>query len=154
MFTLPHKLSAAWMRILLIIFISYVFLLPSNENDWVFLASKNATETQNKKNCTMICPIFWANYYIIKYIRHLELTKSVSSHQSSSLPFVIKVMVWHFVSNFHEVVLHSLSLLPWKHCCEDFIDVFSQSHRHILCLSPVFIFWSPHPLATLGIVYV
>jgi hypothetical protein len=33
-----------------------------------------------------------------------ELMKSVGSHGSLSLPYTVKVMVWHFVSNSHEVM--------------------------------------------------
>ncbi len=37
---------------------------------------------------------------------------SVGSHGSSSLPFVMKVMVCHFVSNSHEVMTALIVMLP------------------------------------------
>jgi hypothetical protein len=40
---------------------------------------------------------------------HLKLMKSVGSHDISSLLFVIKVMVGHFVNDYHKLQLHSFS---------------------------------------------
>ncbi len=37
---------------------------------------------------------------------------SVGSHGSSSLPFVMKVTVCHFVSNFHEVMTALIVVVP------------------------------------------
>jgi hypothetical protein len=43
---------------------------------------------------------FWDNYYTIIYYTHCqEQMKSVGSHGSSSMPFVMKVMVWCVVSD-------------------------------------------------------
>jgi len=39
----------------------------------------------------------------------LELMKSVGSHDNSSLLFVIRVMVGHFVSDYRKLWLHSFS---------------------------------------------
>jgi len=41
-----------------------------------------------------------------------ELMNSVGSHCSLSLPFVMKVMVCHFVSNSHEVMTALIVVLP------------------------------------------
>jgi hypothetical protein len=41
-----------------------------------------------------------------------ELMKSVGSHGSLSLPFMMKVMVCHFVSDSHEVMTALIVVLP------------------------------------------
>jgi hypothetical protein len=41
-----------------------------------------------------------------------ELMNSVGSHGSLSLPFVMKVMVCHFVSDSHEVMTALIVVLP------------------------------------------
>ncbi len=41
-----------------------------------------------------------------------ELMNSVGSHGSSSLPFVMKVMVCHFMSDSHEVMTALIVVLP------------------------------------------
>ncbi len=46
------------------------------------------------------------------YTHCWELTNSVGSHGSSSLLFVMKVMVCHFVSNSHEVMTALIVMLP------------------------------------------
>jgi hypothetical protein len=60
----------------------------------------------------MVCPSFWENYYMFIYTHYWELMNSVGSHGSSSLPFVMKVMVCHFVSDFHEVMTALIIVLP------------------------------------------
>jgi len=52
----------------------------------------------------MVWPSFWAHYYMLIYTHCWELMNSVSRHGSLSLPFVMKVMVCHFVINSHEVM--------------------------------------------------
>ncbi len=46
------------------------------------------------------------------YTHCCELMNSVSSHGSSSLPFMMKVMVCHFVSNSHDVLTALIVVLP------------------------------------------
>jgi len=46
------------------------------------------------------------------YTHCWELMNSVGSHSSLSLPFVMKVMVCHFVSNSHEVMTALIVVLP------------------------------------------
>jgi hypothetical protein len=47
------------------------------------------------------------------YLHHCwELMNLVGSHGSSSLPFVMKVMVCHFVSDSHEVMTALIVVLP------------------------------------------
>jgi hypothetical protein len=60
----------------------------------------------------MVCPSFWADYYMLIYTHCWELMNSVGCHGSSSLPFVMKVMVCHFVSNSHEVMTALIVMLP------------------------------------------
>jgi hypothetical protein len=60
----------------------------------------------------MVCPSFWEDYYMLIYTHCWELMNSVVSHGSLSLPFVMKVMVCHFVSNSHEVMTALIVMLP------------------------------------------
>jgi hypothetical protein len=46
------------------------------------------------------------------YTHCWELMNSVGSHGSLSLPFVMKVMVCHFVSDSHEVMTALIVVLP------------------------------------------
>ncbi len=46
------------------------------------------------------------------YTHCWELMNSVGSHGSLSLPFVMKVIVCHFVSDFHEVMTALVVMLP------------------------------------------
>jgi hypothetical protein len=58
----------------------------------------------------MVCPSFWEDYYMLIYTCCSELMNSVGSHLS--LPFVMKVMVCHFVSDSHEVMTALIVVLP------------------------------------------
>jgi uncharacterized membrane protein YkvI len=60
----------------------------------------------------MVCPSFWADYYMLIYTHCWELMNLVGSHSSSSLLFVMKVMVCHFVSDSHEVMTALIVVLP------------------------------------------
>jgi hypothetical protein len=60
----------------------------------------------------MVCPSFWADYYMLIHTHCWELMNSVGSHGSSSLLVVMKVMVCHFVSNSHEVMTAHIVMLP------------------------------------------
>ncbi len=51
-------------------------------------------------------------YYMLIYTHCWELMNSVGSHGSSSLLFVMKVMVCHFVSDSHEVMTALIVVLP------------------------------------------
>jgi hypothetical protein len=46
------------------------------------------------------------------YTHCWELMNSVGTHGSLSLPFVMKVMVCHFVSDSHEVMTALIVMLP------------------------------------------
>jgi uncharacterized membrane protein YkvI len=60
----------------------------------------------------MVCPSFWEDYYMLIYTHCWELMNLVGSHGSSSLLFVMKVMVCHFVSDSHEVMTALIVVLP------------------------------------------
>jgi hypothetical protein len=60
----------------------------------------------------MVGPSFWEDYYMLIYNHCWELMNSVGSHGSSSLPFMMKVMVCHFVSDSHEVMTALIVTLP------------------------------------------
>jgi hypothetical protein len=55
---------------------------------------------------------------------------SVGSHGNLSLPFMMKVMVYHFVSNFHEVMTALIVVLPLIVV----VEIFLQLHQSF-CLS-------------------
>ncbi len=46
------------------------------------------------------------------YTHYWELMNLVGSHGSSSLLFVMKVMVYHFVNDSHEVMIALIVILP------------------------------------------
>jgi hypothetical protein len=56
---------------------------------------------------------------------------SVGSHGSSSLPFVMKVMVCHFVSDSHEVMTALFVVLPLIVV----VEISLQLHRSIFACS-------------------
>ncbi len=60
----------------------------------------------------MVCPSFWEDYYMLIYTHCWELMNSMGSHGSSSLPFMMKVMVCRFVSDSHEVLTALIVMLP------------------------------------------
>jgi hypothetical protein len=59
---------------------------------------------------------FWAGYYILIYIHCWEMMKSGGSRGSLSLLFVMKVVVWHFVRDSHNVKTALVLMLP-SNCC-------------------------------------
>ncbi len=70
-----------------------------------------ASENEDVNSYKMVCWNFWkADYYLVIYSHHQELVKSVGSHSSSSLLFMIKVMVWNFVSKL-------IRLWPYSFWC-------------------------------------
>ncbi len=70
--------------------------------------------------CIMVCLNFWADYQIFIYSYHQEMMKSMGSHGSLSLQFMMKVMVWHFVSECHKFLTTLIVPLPVKSCSGDF----------------------------------
>jgi hypothetical protein len=64
------------------------------------------------------------------YTHCWELMNSVGSHGSLSLPFVMKVMVCHFVSDSHEVMTALIVMLPLIVV----VEISLQLHRSSLYL--------------------
>jgi hypothetical protein len=60
----------------------------------------------------MVCSSFWEDYYMLIYTHCWELKNSVGSHGNLSLLFVMKVMVYHFVNDSHEVMTALIVVLP------------------------------------------
>jgi hypothetical protein len=60
----------------------------------------------------MVCPSFWEDYYMLIYTHCWGLMNLMGSHGSSSLLFVMKVMVYHFVNDSHEVMTTPVVVLP------------------------------------------
>jgi hypothetical protein len=79
----------------------------------------------------MVCPSFWEDYYMLIYTHCWELTNLVGSHGSSSLLFVMKVMVCHFVSNSHEVMTALIVMLPLIVV----VEISLQLHRSVFAES-------------------
>ncbi len=69
-------------------------------------------------------------YYICTYTHHWKVVKSMDSYGKRSLLFVMKVMVWNFVSDFHKVIwLHALSC----HLPSVVVEICLQFHS-LMCL--------------------
>jgi hypothetical protein len=64
------------------------------------------------------------------YTHCWELMSLMGSHDSSSLSFVMKVMVCHFVSDFHEVMTAFIIMLPLI----VIVEISLQLHRSSLLL--------------------
>jgi hypothetical protein len=60
----------------------------------------------------MVYRSFWEDYYMFIYTHCWELMNPMGSHGSSSLLFVMKVMVCHFVNDSHEVMIALIVVLP------------------------------------------
>ncbi len=60
----------------------------------------------------LVCPSFWEDYYMFIYTHYWELMNLMGTHGSSSLLFVMKVMVCHFVSDSHDVMTTLIVVLP------------------------------------------
>jgi hypothetical protein len=77
----------------------------------------------------MVCPSFWEDYYMLIYTHYWELMNSVGSHGSLSLPFVMKVMVCHFVHDSHEVMIALVVVLPLIVV----VEISRQLHQSLIC---------------------
>jgi hypothetical protein len=65
--------------------------------------------------------------HIVTYLSSgLELMKSVGSNERLSLLFMIKGMVWHFMSDAHKVTTALMLMLPLL-CCH---GVFSAIYQY------------------------
>jgi hypothetical protein len=129
-----QKLVAAWMRILLTFFISNVSWVLANITSESSHCFRKGNRNSGRRLCIMVCPSFWEDYYMLIYTHCWELMNSVGNHGSSSLPFVMKVMVCHFVSDSHEVMTALIVVLPLIVV----VEISLQLHRSIIIL-----FWEP-----------
>jgi hypothetical protein len=75
------------------------------------------------------------------YTHCWALMNSVGSPGSSSLPFVTKVMVWHFVSDSHEVMTALLVVLPLIVV----VEISLQLHRSLFNSTHHNQTMEPHP---------
>ncbi len=124
-----QKLVAAWMRILLTFLISNVSWVLANVTSESSHCFRKGNRNSACRLCIMVCPSFWEDYYLLIYTHYWELMNSVGSHGSSSLPFVMKVMVCHFVSDSHEVMTALIVMLP----SIVVVEISLQLHRsHLL----------------------
>ncbi len=107
-----QKLVAAWTRILLTFLISNVSLVLANITSESSHCFRKCNRNSGRRLCIMVCPSFSVDFYMLFYTHCWELMNSVGSHGSLSLPFVMKVMVCHFVSDSHEVMTALIVTLP------------------------------------------
>jgi hypothetical protein len=73
------------------------------------------------------------------YTHFWELMSLMGSHGSLSLPFVMKVMVCHFVNDLHEIMISFIVMLPLIIVVEISLKLH-QAFSIVLC-----IFYSPIP---------
>ncbi len=85
----------------------------------LLIASRNATEAQGQIFYDGQ-PRSWADYYILIYTHCWQLMKSVGSCGSSSLLFMMKVKVRHFVGDSHKGYDRLIVVSPSNCCCGDF----------------------------------
>jgi hypothetical protein len=85
-------------------FISYVFLVLAYNMNGVFPLLSEMWQRLSTQILYNGFPKVWANSYKLIDVHCWELIRSVGSHGSLSMVFVMKVMVWHFVSDSHKVV--------------------------------------------------
>jgi hypothetical protein len=89
--------------------VSWVLANITSESSHCFRKGKR---NSGHRLCIMVCPSLWEYCYMLIYTRCWELMNSVGSHGSLSLPFMMKVMVCHFVSDSHEVMTALIVVLP------------------------------------------
>ncbi len=92
--------------------VCYVMLLEVGDKLIGSLNTRKGNRNSGRRLCIMVCPSFWEGYYMLIYTHCWELMNSVGSHGSSSLLFMMKVMVCHFVSDSHEVMTALIVVLP------------------------------------------
>jgi hypothetical protein len=93
--------------------------------------SGNATVTPNADAWIMVCLRCWADYNLLIYTHCQKLMNSVGSHGSLSLLFMMRVMVWCFVSNTHKVMTAFIVMSPswcysWVFSTVLYIKVYPQ----------------------------
>ncbi len=102
------KFSVFWLEAI-VNSVSWVLANIATESSHCF---RKGNRNSGHRLFIMVCPSFWEDYYILIYTHCWELMNSVGSHGSSSLLFVMKVMVCHFVSDSHDVMTALNVVLP------------------------------------------
>jgi len=125
----------AWMRILSTFFISDVSWVLANITSESSHCFWKSNRNSGRRLCIMVCPSFWEDYYMLIYTHCWELMNSVGSHGSLSLPFVMKVMVCHFVSDSHEVMTALIVVLPIIVVVEISLQLHHALFLYIICSS-------------------
>jgi hypothetical protein len=125
-----QKLVAALMRILLTFLISNVSWVLANITSESSHCFWKGNRNLGHRLCIMVCSSFWEDYYMLIFTHCWELMNSVGSHSSSSLPFVMKVMICHFVRDSHEVDCTHCRV-TFNCCCGDF---FATSSIFFICV--------------------
>jgi hypothetical protein len=94
---------------------------------WIPVANRMSFVT-GWRFCVMVCSDFGQIVICFICTHCQELMKSVGSHGNLSMLFMMKVMVWHFVSDFlsygyaYSHCCVTFKLLLWKFHC-NFIDI-------------------------------
>ncbi len=107
--------------------VSWVLANITSESSHCFW---KGNRNSGRRLCIMVCPSFWEDYYMLIYTHCWELMNSVGSHGSLSLPFVMKVMVCHFVSDSHEVMTALIVMLP----IIVVVEISLQLHQALWCI--------------------
>jgi hypothetical protein len=134
---LPHKLvAAAWMRILLTFSVYYISD-ASHHHDRDFTLLLEMWQKLRIQILYNSFPRFSPNRYVLIYTHCWELRKSIDSHGRLWLLFVLKVIVWCFVT-LVRICLHSLSCyLP--NCCHGDFSAISHGRLWLLFVLKVIV---------------
>jgi hypothetical protein len=101
----PHKLVAAWARMLLTILISAVSWLLANITIGSFCWFRKCDRKSGHRCLCSGLTQFLAWFLFLSTPHHYAPMKSVGTHARSSLLFVMRVIIWHFVSNTYKVLI-------------------------------------------------
>ncbi len=110
--------------------------LNSDHQKWLYQSLRLKREYLRSK---YIKPEFsidwnsWADYYILIYAHPSGADEVSGYHGSSSLLFMMKVMVWHIVSNSHKVmtvlIFSTFNLLSWRSLYNFIHNSFPITHK-------------------------
>ncbi len=131
-------------------YVSWVLTHSTNESFHCFW---KCDRNSGRRFCRMVCPKFWVGYYLLICTHHWELMKSVGSHDSLLMLFMMKkVMVWHFVRNSWKVMTELI-----KVCVKAVVQGISlQFHGYVgavCCLVVMYIILWEEPITPSGAVF-
>jgi hypothetical protein len=133
------------MRILLTFFISWLSWGLANIMTESSCCFWKGNRSSGRRFCIIVCPTFWADHSIFFYTHHQELAKSVVSQCSSSLLFMIKVMVCHLWVILIRLWLHSLLCYVQIAIAE----ISLQFHKYLFPITRTrwasYLFWTSLP---------